>query len=417
MFKEAWKVFCRFCFLAGLLLSFAAVVELFRVFIFFYRIDPLWGWVFAAVTAAFFLGLVVYAKLLLSNYPRVLRPPYLPLLKEAGYKDLCRYSEYLMAYLARLAENAQLESDQVQAARSQIEAIGEALRAHPLKDDLRRTITETEEDVMAPLLLHLNDLSNKEVRRSVRDVMLGVTLSPYHSVDMVIVLYRNAAMVGRIAGIYASRPHSREQMLILRDVARVVVTVNFLYIGRNLLENLFANVPVIGRVVDDIGQGLGAGLFTSAAGHAAIDRCAAFRGWSKDEAADSLASQTKAFLKDVRDIFTRDVLPDLRGRIRSELPGEKIEEPAFWERLTNGVSTAVDATAGVVGHLVIKPAVAGTRGMMRAGGAVTRTKPADATMSPRGHRRRRRRRKSVKPLGLFGTLGQRIRYAFRGPRD
>ena len=70
--------------------------------------------------------------------------------------------------------------------------------------------------------------------------------------------------------------------MILRDVLRVLITVNFLYIGRNLVENLFANVPLLGRVVDDMGQGLGAGLFTSAAGHAAIERCAAFRGWDKE---------------------------------------------------------------------------------------------------------------------------------------
>jgi len=77
--------------------------------------------------------------------------------------------------------------------------------------------------------------------------MLGVTLIPYQGIDFIIVLYRNGAMVLNVATIFASRPAIGEQWMILRDVLKVVATVNFINVSRNLVESLFAHVPVLGR--------------------------------------------------------------------------------------------------------------------------------------------------------------------------
>jgi len=414
MFRDAWRVACRLAFAAGVALSILAVLELFRIFVFFYRIAPFWGWSYLVALAAGLFVLVFYVRRTLARYPKILKPPDLPELDQAGHAELRAFSDYLCRYLHRLSRNRHLEEEHARRAREQARAIEDELNAHPLNDDMRRLIAKADEETIRPALSQLRELANKEIRTSVRDVMLGVTLSPYHTIDLVIVLYRNGAMVLRIVGIYASRPNTREQLLILRDVLRVVVTVNFLYVGRNLLENLFANVPVIGKVVDDIGQGLGAGLFTSAAGHAAIGRCAAYRGWNKEEAAETLATQTRAFLVDVRDIFVRDVFPNLRNRIRSEVPDERVQEPGFWDRVAKGITTSVDKTAGAVGNLIVRPAVAGTRGVARAGSRVFGSDGGERERSDKRHRRKHRRRRSLLPR-LFSTIGQRLKYGRRPP--
>jgi len=419
MLRDAWKVIGKFILVAGVFLSFLILIELFRVFLFFYQRSHALGWGFVGVCIVLVVGSLVYLRTVLAAYPRVLAPPRLPPLNEAGYHDLKAFCQYLRRYLRRLSLHPNLSDEQRVAARLQAERIESELSAHPLLDDLRRLIQETEDRALRPCLSALESMAAKEVRHSVRDVMLGVSLSPYHTVDLLVVLYRNAAMVVRIAGIYASRPNTREQWLILGDVLKVVVTVNFLYIGRNLIENLFAHLPLIGRAVDDIGQGLGAGLFTSAAGHAAIERCAAYRGWDKRSASESLAAQTKAFLVDVRDIFTRDVFPDIRGRIRVESPPERVEQPDFWEKVSRGIAASIDATAAMVGTLVVKPAVAGAQTLAKAGDSVTRVVTGGGnSSSPRHLRRRHRRRQSSasSPIRVLKTFGQRLRYTFLGPR-
>jgi hypothetical protein len=168
-------------------------------------------------------------------------------------------------------------------------------------------------------------------------------------------------MVFRVMRIYKSRPALREECLILRDILVVVATVNFLNISRKLIESLFSQVPVIGRVIDDIGQGLGAGLLTSVAGHAAMDRCTAFRGWNDEEEVRSLGARMANFLADVKDLFTKDLMPELKGRIRSAVSPDEADQPGFWDTITRGVASAIDMTAKTVDFLVIKPATAGVQ--------------------------------------------------------
>lgn len=429
MFVRAWKMFCRILLIIGGLLTFIVLVELFRIYTLFYRYSPILAWTYVAVLSGLLLAGLLHAIRGMIRYPRSLKPPPPPAAGEATHHEMKRYCRYLTHYLQRLADNPRMTEEQQDLALRQIEEIDGVLKAHPLNDDLERTIQQTETDVIAPLLNTLDQEAEREVRRSVRDVMIGVMLSPYHSVDLLIVLYRNTAMVLRVVAIYSTRPLPREQFRTLRDVMRVVATVNFLYIGRNLLENLFAFVPVIGRITDDIGQGLGAGLFTSAAGHAAMHRCAAFRGWNKQEAAETLGAHMKDFVKDVKNIFTKDVLPDIKGRIIAEAPAEKAQQPGFWEQVNRGIGNALDSTMKAAGDWVVKPAVAGAQGILYGGPSDTLSPsdpPAAARSAPPGsppsphnhtHRRRRHRRRRRKKNGgmfrVFRTFGQRLKYTFR----
>ena len=170
-----------------------------------------------------------------------------------------------------------------------------------------------------------------------RDIMVGVTLSPYKSADLLIVLYRNLVMVVRIVKVYRVRPALSEQLRIFSDIINVIATVNYINMGKNLIEGLASRVPGIGRFMDDIAQGIGAGFMTTITGHAAMDRCRSFRGWNETDAKRHLLSHVGDFYNDVKDIFFKDVWGGIRGRASATIPdaGEKI-------------SDAIDATGSLL---------------------------------------------------------------------
>jgi uncharacterized membrane protein YcjF (UPF0283 family) len=351
MFHRMAQIIFRVLYVIGVGLTLLVLLEAVRLAVFFFQLHPIAGWSFIVLLTGLLMWGVGYIWREVGRYPPPLIPPPVPDLEQATHDQMKRYCRYLIRYLRRLSGNPHLEADQRAHLQDQLETMTALLGQHPLNEDLRHIITKTDTELLPPIQLTLRNCAEKEIRRSVRDVMLGVTLSPYHGVDILIVLYRNFAMVLRIIGIYENRPAARAQWRIVRDVFRVVATVNFLYIGRNLIENLFAFVPWVGRVADDIGQGLGAGLFTSAAGHAVIQRCATYRDWEKQAAVDSLAAQSRDFLRDVRNIFTKDVLPDIKTRIINEAPAEERRQPGFWDQVQGGLNSAFDATFKTVGNL------------------------------------------------------------------
>ncbi|MCF7838398.1 MAG: DUF697 domain-containing protein, partial [Candidatus Marinimicrobia bacterium] len=314
MFSQSWRLIKRLTGGLVLFLGLLGLVEVLRAGLFLYRLNP---WAAAAFGALILAGLL-YLVGEWRRLPRVLQPPREPLNSAADIRVWLRYARYLARYLERLARNPNLDA----AARAQglaaAAGLREVLAHHPLRADLEREIARAEQETVTPLLAGLRRTAEAEVRRCVRDVMLGVTLSPYHSIDLLIVLYRNGAMVLRVSRVFAARPRAREEWLIVRDVIRVMAAVNLFHVSRMIFERLFTSVPLLGGSMHDIGQGLGAGLLTSAAGHAAIERCAAFRGWNRAQAVVNLAGQARRFFGDVRRIFTTDILPELKPRLRSE---------------------------------------------------------------------------------------------------
>lgn len=413
MFRELWTLLRRIIYVALFFLALFFCAELARVFLLLYRLNPVAGFAFAALLLAAFLGLAIYGLVQYRRHPRVLVAPPLPEVDEATHAEMRDYCAYLVRYLGRLAKHPGLDEGSAAFALEKAGEIDGVLRHHPLNDDLRRTIRKTEAEALGPLLAGLGEKAEQEVRRSVRDVMLGVVLSPYPSVDMLIVLYRNLAMVNRIVAIYHSRPRAREELGIFRDILLAVATVNFINLSRGLIRNLFAEVPVIGRFVEDIGQGLGAGILTSIAGHAAIRRCAAFRRWDREEEARFLSTRSAEFLVDVRNMFTRDLLPELKTRIAATVPPEKAGEPGFWESLAAGIGAAMDTTARTLDAFILKPAVAGVQGVAAAGTTIARSvgraTTSAARASARGGRAARRG-----ALRVLQTFGQRIKYSVLG---
>ena len=76
----------------------------------------------------------------------------MPELPKASHAEMRRYCDYLIEYLDRLAENRNLDGESVKMAQDRVLNIEDVLGAHPLNDDLVRTIAKTEEETIGPLL-------------------------------------------------------------------------------------------------------------------------------------------------------------------------------------------------------------------------------------------------------------------------
>jgi len=306
--KLLWRIVCRSAVLAGVLLSFFAILEVVRAFHTFYTIHPAAGYGFLVLL----LGLAVwgfwYFWSAFCKYPKVLLIP--------SQSRPRKYGKYLGNYLERLKANDFLDEDDRQMADKGREMLRQVLANSKDSDALQEVIRQTEKDCVEPILHKLDRLADGKIRGGVRDIMLAVTLSPYRSVDLLVVLYRNLAMVGNVAAVYNSRPRLRETLAILYDTARVVATVNFVNLGAKMIDNVTKGlpgmIPGISRIVDDCTEGLAAGLLTSITGHAAQQRCRAFRGWDYEEAKKNIARHLKTFTADVGKMFFQDITPNIR---------------------------------------------------------------------------------------------------------
>jgi hypothetical protein len=329
-----------------------AVSEVLDLYLSLRELSPLAATLFATACTLTLAGSAIYLGVRWFTHPPVLLAP--PRSDELA-RDLVRHASYLGRYLQRLAQNPLLDPER----QGQAQAAARRLTGStglPVAG-LEALVREIEGTTAQPLLAVLRANAEGEVRRCVRDVMAAVTLSPYRSSDLLVVLYRNGGMVLRLAELYGGRPRLGEQVAIARDTLRVVAAVNFMNLGNKLLEGLFARVPMLGRFADDVAQGLGAGFLTSAVGHAAMERCEAFHGWDRIEAVQTLRANSGRFLADVRDIFLKDILPSMRTRV---------PQPD-WERLGESIRSAMDATMSGVDGLVTQPVFAGGRAVVRTG--------------------------------------------------
>jgi len=349
MLKNLWQRVRTIILVVGVALSFVAAIELLRAHQTLRAVHPALGYGFGLLVLLGFAWLVAYYIVSMRRHPAVLIPPKRRDAASASERELRGYARYLGRLMQRLIENARFSAEEKEHLRAGRETLARAMRQAADNAGRAAAIRAAETASVEPALGALDGAAEREVRTCVRDVMLGVTLSPWKSADLIIVLYRNIAMVGRIVRTYDARPRLKEQVAILRDVLAVVATVNFINIGGKLSENLLATVPGLGRFVDDIAQGVGAGLFTSVAGHAAIDRCRAFRGWDEQQAQVTLGRKLKTFLADVRGMLTEDVLPRMKVEVV--------------ERMKEGVANAVDMTGEALDSFVRQPVAAAGRGV------------------------------------------------------
>lgn len=301
----------------GLFFCFFAFIEVVRAYQTLGGLHPAFGYAFLAAILAAVAWLVWTLWVNLAAVPHSLRPPVIGDPVTATPRQLKKYLHYLRRFLERLTVNTAVSDEKHQFIQTALGQIERTLAEQPTPETLRVTIEVVESRAILPALADIDALAARQVRDSMRDIMIGVTLSPYKSADLFIVLYRNLMMTLRIIRIYNARPAVGEQLRILLDMLNVIATVNYINMGKNLIESLGSRVPGIGRFIDDIAQGIGAGFMTTIAGHAAMDRCRAFKGWNAADAKRHLLSHVGDFYNDVKDIFFKDVWQGIRWRAGS----------------------------------------------------------------------------------------------------
>ncbi|MDV2502915.1 MAG: YcjF family protein [bacterium] len=336
----------------GVILSFFAILEILRAYQTLYFFHPYVGYAFLGAIIVGVIWLVTYLFRAVASRPSVLKPPTIVDPNDATKAELQTYSGYLIKYARRLGENENLPINARERILAGTSSFESSFRKANAKNKLE-VLQWAEQEVIEPTVSELDEIAKEHVRTCVRDVSIGVTLSPWRAADLFIVLYRNSGMVLRIIRTYNSRPQLLETIAVARDVLRVVAHVNITNFSAKLIEGLFKWVPVLGKYTDEIAQGAGAGLLTSMAGHATIHRCRAFRGWGHEEAIQGIAVHAGNYMRDVRGLITKDIIPKMKSRI---VPEEKRDQEAeILKQITSGVSKAFDETAKDAESFVDKP--------------------------------------------------------------
>ncbi len=360
MFKRFWKALKTVFFVIGLLLSFFAVIELLRAYQTLYELHPIAGYIFLFILCCGLLWIAGYFIITSVLRPSVLKPPVINDPSNPTSRELRRYGKYLVRYIGRLAKNEALSPEEINLANNGLEQLDATIQNQSDSEALLSAIKDAEDLTLKPLLDKLSQQAEKQVRNCTRDVMAAVAFSPYKSIDLIVVTYRNLLMVSRIIKIYNSRPRLREFMRILADVVNVIAVVNYLNMGNNLIEKLGSNLPFAGRYMDEIAQGIGAGFMTSVAGHATIDRCQSFKGWNVIEARTRIRNLAGNFYSDVRDIFFKDTLPLIKNKL-GDMSAKQ------WENIKTGLGYALDETGNAVGRFVKEPIVNAGSSVAKAG--------------------------------------------------
>jgi hypothetical protein len=354
VFKQLWKTFCTLTLIIGVFLGFFAIVEILHAYEILANIHPILSYAFLLVLVCIVGYLFAYVALGIYSRPPVLVPPLIANTKTASLPQTKLYCKYLLNYIKRLAENENLPSEARQRCNEGQLRLIQASKSSTSRKTLVDALQKAEKEIIFSAMGSLDAKAEREIRNCVRDVMMGVMLSPYRAADLFVVIYKNAAMVVRIMRIYNSRPRVREQILIFRDTVRVVATVNFLNLGEKILETMAARMPFLGGFVDEMAQGVGAGILTSATGHAALSRCRAYRGWKHEDAVEGLQANIRNFVGDVKGLFG-DLLLEMRSRIRTRVPTSEMDRPDFWESVTGGISSSIDAVGDTVESFVRLP--------------------------------------------------------------
>lgn len=302
--RKILKTIERIAVLAGLGLTFFAVMELIQAYESLSRLHPYVGYAFL-VLCGMLIGGLVWQTRALFRYPSAPHSPDLPETGSISHSDAKKFIKYLELICKRMAKNEILISQskgQLNELENRIGKLG--LQIHD-GEAFRQEIQIIERENFEPLIKVLDKKAESIVSDNVGLVTLGTALSPYRSLDLYIVLARNTKMVTQIIRVYRTSPTMRESVGIFYDIVRVVAAVNILNAADQLWSGTIRHIPMLHTWGEAVSEGLFSGLLTSVAGHAAIDRCRTYKSWSREEAVKTYLGRIKRWGKDVVDILER----------------------------------------------------------------------------------------------------------------
>ena len=291
-----WKIIKRGFYILGGLLLFIVVIEVIRALQTLAAVHTLLAWVAGILGIGSIIWGVWKLLNLLKEFPSALTSPNPDTL---GGKESRTYLKahlyYLQSVIEGLSKNKHLPIE----SRNGLYGVlsdSKSFSTSGNADQVKRRIVTLDEDVIFPALKQLDDQAEKKVQDTVRDTMVGVMLLPFKAADIYLVIYRNGVMFFELVKLYSQRPSIKETYNVFRDVLKMVATVNILSYTERFTQKLMASVPILDKTTDDIIQGTGAGLLTTAVGKATIQRCRAYQGWNTESEIESFRKTSLDFL-------------------------------------------------------------------------------------------------------------------------
>lgn len=296
-----------------------------------YGLHPWLGYLFGVIVL-WVIGVAVFKIIRIWRaFPRYPEPPRPTRFRpQASPAYLRAYGVYLRKYSMLLAENRHLSPERREALKADWEGKGRRVTWE--------LIHTREREKIQPAIEELDRQAEVLIRNTVRDTMAAVILSPFRAVDSFFIMYRNSVLFGQLVQLYYHRPTFKQTGRVLLDVLKVVAAVNVLSFTERFTERLMSQMPILDRTTDDLLQGLGAGLLTTAIGRATQQRCHTIGPWEAQEEVQRYRTVTKTFVKYVRGIFHEDVIPGLSRtwlkswhRMKDLFTRKETVSPTLWE--------------------------------------------------------------------------------------
>lgn len=323
------------------LVAFFVGIELIRVAALLQRIHPFAGIGFLAIVA---IAAIVFAvRLFLWRAARkTLFAPVVPAPNRATFNDLKRFVQHLIARFKRIGGHRALSPEHARNIRQRAYDLESMLGAHPLLDDLQRSINRTETEAWLPLIEHLDREAVAFARYKMQAVVRDAIEPPFPVVHPMLIIYHQATMICCIVDCYLPRPSLVEYGTVIRDVWRVMTGGEYFRIGQRLFEGIYRNSPPLGPAAEDLGQALSVIWLTWIAAQAAMHRCKNYGAWTVDQAIAYLDHLMIDSLLVTRDTLIRDVLPLLKLRLRHSVGPAVADAAGFSEQVMEGIVKSVD---------------------------------------------------------------------------
>ena len=303
------KILKRVAYFTVSIFIFILIIEIIRMIQTLISIHPILAWSVGIIISLSILWGIWKIYRLMRSFPTSPKPPKLSKFEgkhSSAYKK--EYIEYLIKIAKSLVNNNNINKSIISVLKTRLNDEKYSLIQNS-PDALGDLIESIEADLIKPALSELDELAEIAVKNTVRDTMIGVMLLPFKAADIYLVVYRNGMMFFELIKIYNVRPTIGHTYEIFKDVVKMVATVNILSYTERFTQRLMANLPILDKTADDIIQGTGAGVMTTAVGKATIQRCRTFTYWNIEEQLPAYKKVTRDFFVYVKFILSDDVLP------------------------------------------------------------------------------------------------------------
>ncbi len=184
-------------------------------------------------------------------------------------------------------------------------ALLHTLASLPDYADDRETLTHIERHFLA----RLDKEAYRQVSKYSVQTGVGVALSPWAPMDMLLTLWRNIKMIEAVTKVYGIRPNLRNRLkittFVLNNIAFAGASQSLLDASNGMIQSLSesATQALLSTVGANIGQGVGAALITARVGSVTISACRPI------PFAEGQAPKVKDFLAEIKLGFTKTIMP------------------------------------------------------------------------------------------------------------